>query len=179
MGERLRETARQVGLTSDAIAEKLGVQGGSVRGWWRGRNEPAFEKLKAYADLVGVSISYLMFGSEKPMGPAGTLREWRIRFADLIAAGVDPAEAIDQISGEMPESEVGGIPVDALTREERELLTGQGIKLKSELDRLADGHWLDLTMQQKEAILRLVETMARENQRLRGSPPDPPEPAAR
>lgn len=177
MGERLRTTAKAAGFTSDSMAERLGIQGGSVRGWWSGRNEPSFARLKAYSDAVGVSISYLVFGSERPMGPVGTLQEWRVRYADLIAQGVDPAEAVDQISGEMPESEIGGIPVDELTPEERDLLVGQGVRLRLTLNQMAGGDWLLLTPEQKEVVLRLVETMGRENQRLRQTNPDAPKPA--
>lgn len=177
LGERLRTTAKAAGFTSDSMAERLGIQGGSVRGWWSGRNEPSFARLKAYSDAVGVSISYLVFGSERPMGPVGTLQEWRVRYADLIAQGVDPAEAVDQISGEMPESEIGGIPVDELTPEERDLLVGQGVRLRLTLNQMAGGDWLLLTPEQKEVVLRLVETMGRENQRLRQTNPDAPKPA--
>lgn len=171
MGERLRNTAKAAGFTSDSMAERLGIQGGSVRGWWSGRNEPSFARLKAYSEAVGVSISFLVFGSERPMGPVGTLQEWRIRYADLIAQGIDPAEAVDRISAEMPLDDVGGIPVDELTPGERDLLVGQGVKLRLKLNQMAGGHWLDLTPEQKEVVLRLIETMARENQRLRSEPP--------
>lgn len=77
VGARLRETAKAVGLTSDQVAERLGVQGGSVRGWWVGRNEPSFSRLKQYAEMVGVTTGYLLFGVDRAMGPSGTLQERR------------------------------------------------------------------------------------------------------
>ncbi|HEY9015478.1 MAG TPA: helix-turn-helix transcriptional regulator, partial [Gemmatimonadales bacterium] len=79
LGERLRQTAQAAGFTSDSIAERLGIQGGSVRGWWVGRNAPSFARLRQYADLVKVSVSYLLTGSQSPMGSHGTLQEWRLR----------------------------------------------------------------------------------------------------
>ena len=162
VGARLRDTAKAAGLTSDEIAEKLGVQGGSVRGWWVGRNEPSFTRLRKYAELVGVSTGYLLFGVDREMGPSGTLQEWRLRFAELIARGVNPLEALDQITGS-PHWNQTGIPDDRLTPEERTLLgdPAAGDAMRSALSEATADSWERLTEDQKSAVLHLIETMAR------------------
>lgn len=153
VGGRLRETAKAAGYTSDEIAEKLGVQGGSVRGWWVGRNEPSLSRLQQYAELVKVSTGYLLFGVEAAMGPSGTLQEWRLRFAELVRQGVDPVEAIDRITG------TGSSLPEPLTEAERELLSGAGPAMRAALEEASGGRWERLSPEQREAVLRLIETM--------------------
>ena len=45
LGQRLKWASEQVGLTSDVLAEKLGVGASTVRGWWTGHSEPPVEML--------------------------------------------------------------------------------------------------------------------------------------
>lgn len=158
VGARLRDTARAANLTSDQIAEALGVQGGSVRGWWVGRNEPSLGRLQQYAELVKVSPSYLLFGVEREMGASGTVQEVRLRLADLVNRGMDPAEAIDQILAEMNHVPASpGIPEKGLTPQERGLLSGKGPLMRRLLQALAGGKFDRLSDRRKEAILTLIE----------------------
>lgn len=78
MGTRLKRVAKAAGFTSAAIGDRVGVEGGTVRGWWRGYSEPDAEKLRRYATACRVSVDYLV-GNDEPLPPAGTLQEWRLR----------------------------------------------------------------------------------------------------
>lgn len=155
MGSRLRDTAQAAGYTSDSIAEALGVQGGSVRGWWVGRNEPSLERLKRYATLVGRSPGYLLYGEERPIEASETLQAWREQFAALVRAGMEPLEALDQVSGISSNS--------VMSVEERSALTGVGDAMRAALEEASGGHWERLNADQREAVLRLIETMAQAN----------------
>lgn len=64
IGTRLRQSATEAGLSSDALAEQLGNTGGAVRGWWVGRNQIPLDLLVDYARLVGRSLAYLITGAE-------------------------------------------------------------------------------------------------------------------
>lgn len=160
LGARLRDAAQAAGYTSDSIAEALAVQGGSVRGWWVGRNEPSLERLKKYAQLVGRSPGFLLYGEERPLEPSETLQAWREQFAKLVRDGVDPLQALDRVSGMSSES--------ALSEEEKEAISGEGEAMRTVLQEASGGHWERLNADQREAVLRLIETMARTN------PPSPP-----
>lgn len=169
LGQRLKASAKARGLKSDAVGEALQVEGGTVRGWWRGYSEPDTDRLRLYARLVGVSVDYLVSGADQPMGPIGSLQEWRLRYADLIRAGVSPLDAIEKITGPVlgPENDYG-IPDEALTEEERTVLA-QPIRWRV-IEAISPGQWEELTADQKDAVLRVVQAMARANR----APPAPP-----
>jgi len=134
------------------------VTPGAVRNWWVGKNEPSRDIFTEYARLTKVSVGYLIEG-DQPMGPSGTLQEWRLRFAELIRQGLDPLEAIDRITGSATAGETG-IPDERLTPEEREVLAGSGPAIAAALEEASEGRWDRLTPEQKEAVLRLIETIA-------------------
>jgi transcriptional regulator with XRE-family HTH domain len=156
-GDRLKKAAKKAGFTSDQIGELLGVEGGTVRGWWRGASEPSIDMLTHYARLTLVSVSYLIEG-DRPMGPSGTLQEWLLRYAELIRQGVSPLEAINRITGVNSVSDPG-IPGDRLTPEERALLAGDADAMQATLEDASGGQWDRLTDAQKLAVLQLIETM--------------------
>jgi transcriptional regulator with XRE-family HTH domain len=155
LGSRLRDAAQAAGYTSDSMAEALGVQGGSVRGWWVGRNEPSLERLKQYAALVRRSPGFLLYGEERPIEPPETLKAWREQFAELVRAGVEPLEALDQVSGTAAEG--------SMSAEDRQAISGAGDAMRAVLQEASGGHWDRLNADQREAVLRLIETMAQAN----------------
>lgn len=163
-GQRLKRVAQAAGYTSETLAELLGLTAGAVRTWWVGRNEPSRDMLTEYARVCGVSVAYLLTGGEEAMGPSGTLQEWRLRFAELIRQGAEPLEAIDRITGPQTTRVEGW----DLTPEEREVLESSGPEMRARLEEASGGHWDDLNEEQREAVVRLVETMAKANR----PPPD-------
>ena len=164
-GQRLKKAAKAVGFTSDTIGERVGKEGGTVRGWWRGYSEPDADTLALYAAACRVSIDYLVAGSERAMGPSGSLAEWRLRFAELIRQGMDPIAAIDKITGP-PRTGVEGW---ALTPEEKELLAGSGPQMREAQEEQSRGQWEQLSDEDRELVLRVMERLAR-------SPPGDAEP---
>jgi transcriptional regulator with XRE-family HTH domain len=120
LGDRMRSAARTGGWTSDRLAEAMDVEGGTVRGWWVGRTEPSVGKLTRYAELVKVSVEWLLHGDERPMGASGLFIEWFLRVRALTDRGLTPAEAIEEVTGPAPT----GVEGWELTPEERELLGG-------------------------------------------------------
>jgi hypothetical protein len=63
--------------------------------WCLDRREPDLESLRRFAAAAGASVLWLVEGDEAP----SELSEWAVAFADLVAAGVDPAAALVQVSG--------------------------------------------------------------------------------
>jgi hypothetical protein len=122
--------------------------------------------LRAYARACHVSVHWLVAGDEEAMGPVGTLQEWRIRYADLVRQGVDPAEATDRISGP-PAGEA-----EEMTDEEHRLLIGGAAAMREVLEDHSQGRWADLTEDQRSAVLEVIRSMARGNRPERAPPDD-------
>ena len=163
LGRRLKRLAKAAGYTAETLAEQLGCSPSAVWAWWAGRNEPSVDSLRAYARAVSVSVDYLVSGEDLPMGPVGTLREWRLRYAHLVAQGVDPAEAIDRISG--PSFVDTPMLADSdLTAEERAILTGSADAMREVLEEIAatldalgphlPDYWETLTDRERRTLTR-------------------------
>lgn len=90
IGKRMKQAAKSAGMSSAAIGRIVGVEDGTVRGWWRGRGQPDPSKLAAYAEAVRCSADYLLTGE----GPSATLDAWHHRFADLVLRGMGADEAL-------------------------------------------------------------------------------------
>lgn len=162
-GARLKRLAKSAGFTAESLAERLGCSPSAVWAWWSGRNEPSVDMLRAYAEAVKVSVDYLV-GQEGPMGPAGSLQEWRLRFADLLRQGVSPDEAIDRITGpSYLDAESLVLPDSEMTAEERAILKGSAEAMREVLEHHSGGRWEELTVDQRAAVLQLIEVMVQGN----------------
>ncbi len=64
-GKRIAQLRRQMGLTQEALAQKLGVTNQAVSKWESGQCCPDIELLPRLAEVFGVSIDAL-FGRENP-----------------------------------------------------------------------------------------------------------------
>lgn len=73
--ERFREAARKAGLTSEEIARRMGVVGGTVRQWWCGQNEPGMASLQKYAAITGFPIGWF-YGEEGKLSEPHRLELW-------------------------------------------------------------------------------------------------------
>ena len=60
--ERLRATRIKRGLTSKAMAQKLGVANSSYSQYENGKRKPDVLKIKEISKVLGVSSDYLLFG---------------------------------------------------------------------------------------------------------------------
>lgn len=57
---RLKDLRREMGLSQQALAEKLNVSQQSICKYENGAIEPNIDMLKAMADLFGISVDYLI-----------------------------------------------------------------------------------------------------------------------
>lgn len=63
IAKRLADRRRHAGLTQEALAEKLDVSRQAVSKWERSESSPDTDNLIALAELYGVSLDELLFGS--------------------------------------------------------------------------------------------------------------------
>lgn len=152
LGRRLREAAQSAGLSSDAVAERLGVQGGSVRGWWVGRTEPSNERLEAYAAMVNQSVAELRGAEEETDDRLlRSLMEW----IDLLHSGHSADEAYERRPGN----------IRPLTKEKRAILRAAQSGIEKDLAARGGADWNSLTEEQKLEILTQIQRQAEENRR--------------
>lgn len=64
-GKRLAEARRQKDMTQMELAERLGISFQAVSSWERGNAMPDIAKLPDIADILGVSVDYLLGGESK------------------------------------------------------------------------------------------------------------------
>ncbi|AGK72139.1 Cro/CI family transcriptional regulator [Streptococcus cristatus] len=65
--ERLKESRKQARLTQVEIAEKLGISQPAYASWERGTKKPTQENLVKLAQVLNVTIDYLVGNSEEEM----------------------------------------------------------------------------------------------------------------
>lgn len=63
--ERLKELRRQAGLTQVEVAEKLGISQPAYASWERGVKKPTQDNLVKIAQILNVSVDYLVGNSEE------------------------------------------------------------------------------------------------------------------
>ena len=63
--ERLKDLRKQAGLTQVDVAEKLGISQPAYASWERGVKKPTQENLVKIAQILGVSVDYLVGNSEE------------------------------------------------------------------------------------------------------------------
>lgn len=68
--DRLHRLRRERGLSQEGLAEIVGVTRQAVQKWESGASRPDMDNLTALARYFGVSLDYLITGTESPSGPA-------------------------------------------------------------------------------------------------------------
>jgi len=68
LGNRISENRKRLGLTQDALAEKLGVTAQAVSKWENDQSCPDISTLPRLARILGVSTDTLL-GMESPQPP--------------------------------------------------------------------------------------------------------------
>lgn len=85
-GRRVAQKRKELGLSQEALGEKLGVSRQSIYKWESDSALPEVEKLVALSRLFGVSVGWLL-GVEKEPSPAETtLTEAQLNMVEEIAA---------------------------------------------------------------------------------------------
>jgi len=155
IGRRMELAARSVGMGFAAIAEKIGRRPPTVYRWWKGQQSPSDVDMGRYAEIVGVSVDYLLYGFR---GTAATCEdEIRRLVAGLVFHGMDPTEALEAAT------EGAGGEAAAPTAEERAELQASAHSMREVLWEHSGGHWDELTPGQRSAVLNLIEEIARGN----------------
>ena len=62
--ERLKDLRKQAGLTQVDVAERLGISQPAYASWERGAKKPTQENLVKIAQVLNVSVDYLVGNSE-------------------------------------------------------------------------------------------------------------------
>lgn len=65
--DRLKDLRRQAGLTQVDVAEKLGISQPAYASWERGVKKPTQENLVKIAQILNVSVDYLVGNSEEKL----------------------------------------------------------------------------------------------------------------
>ena len=64
-GEKLKEARKEAGLSQEQLAEKMSVSRSAIAKWENDKGMPDINNLKAIAQLLNVSIDYLLDDDEK------------------------------------------------------------------------------------------------------------------
>lgn len=101
---RLKEARKAKGLTQVEVSKIIGISQNGYSDWETGKNRVDAVSLNKLADLYGVTVDYLLGGSEAPTNTA-----LRIPVLGSVPAGV-PLEAIEDIVDweELPQSMASG-----------------------------------------------------------------------
>lgn len=89
-GQRVAQKRKELGLSQEALGEKLGVSRQSIYKWESDSALPEVEKLVALSRLFGVSVGWLLGVEEETAPPGGELSEEQLRLVEEIAARYAP-----------------------------------------------------------------------------------------
>ena len=64
-GEKLKEARKEAGLSQEQFAEKMGVSRSAIAKWESDKGMPDVNNLKAMAQLLNISVDYLLDEDEK------------------------------------------------------------------------------------------------------------------
>lgn len=65
LGRRIRECRERLALTTDDLADSLGLSSASIVQYELGIRSPSYERFVALADILGVSAGYLLCGKSR------------------------------------------------------------------------------------------------------------------
>jgi transcriptional regulator with XRE-family HTH domain len=114
IAKRMREAAREAGMSAPQIAERMGVAVQTIYRWWEGERSPSPEKVEKYADVVGKDAAW-MYGQVDQDQLVCKFTDWMLRLVDEVRAGVPVLEAYDRVTG---------APNELSLRERRKLAEG-------------------------------------------------------
>ena len=91
LGERIAQKRKELGLSQEALGEKLGVSRQAIYKWESDATLPEVEKLVALSGLFGVSVGWLLGTEESPAG--GELTEKQLKMVEEIVGRYLPAKS--------------------------------------------------------------------------------------
>ena len=87
-------------MSQEELADKLGVSRQSIYKWESGINDPELDKLKAIAELFGVSFDYLLNDSIDAEQPSAPIQPPKLKFRK-------PFRSKNSVSPAKPDSDNG------------------------------------------------------------------------
>jgi transcriptional regulator with XRE-family HTH domain len=104
-GGRLAQQRERAGLTQKALGLKLGVTHSTVSKWESDENDPPIKTLRQMRDVLGVSVDWLVAGTDA--APPSLVNVKKIRRA--MRTLMDVADALDRVGAAVGELE-GALP---------------------------------------------------------------------
>lgn len=150
LAARLKQTAKDAGLTAEQLAERLGVSPAAVWAWWSGRNEPPLEMLLRYAEETGAPKYWLITGDTDEVAARDRFLRMLAEVVTAVRDGQSPAEAWQ-----------AQLPDELLDPEERAVLDEMPADQRFSDELLAI---FRLTEDQRDLVLRLVKEMTERGQ---------------
>lgn len=89
-GQRVAQKRKELGLSQEALGEKLGVSRQSIYKWESDSALPEIEKLVALSRLFGVSVGWLLGVEEEPAPGGKELTETQLKMVEELAARYAP-----------------------------------------------------------------------------------------
>jgi transcriptional regulator with XRE-family HTH domain len=71
IGPRIRTARRRQEMSQTALAKKLGITFQQIQKYEQGTNRVSIGRLANIADILGISVTFLLTGSEKKRGQQG------------------------------------------------------------------------------------------------------------
>lgn len=71
VGPRIRAGRHKLNMTQTDLADKLGITFQQIQKYENGKNRVSMGRLSHIADILGVSVTYLLTGSEEKRGSRG------------------------------------------------------------------------------------------------------------
>lgn len=95
-GQRLKALRKQKGLTQKDLAERVGVRQAQLNKYEGGTNAPALEKVVELAEVLDVTVDYLLSGDQSAPKPLHNVRLWD-RFKTLQELPKDDLESVIKV----------------------------------------------------------------------------------
>lgn len=92
--ERIKESAKKRGYNLKTTALKAGLGENVIYGWQK--YTPSSDKLKAVADVLHVSVDYLLGNTDDPNPPRASDKKPMTKNQELIAYSIDPDISDDE-----------------------------------------------------------------------------------
>ena len=86
VGQRIAQKRKELGLSQEALGDKLGISRQSIYKWESGAALPEVEKLIALSKLFGVSVGWLLGVEDTPPENSGALTEAQLKMVEEIVS---------------------------------------------------------------------------------------------
>ena len=93
MGRRIAEQRKRIGLSQEALGEKMGVSRQAISKWEADGAVPEIDKLIALSKLYGVSVGWLLGVEEQPEKQSDELTESQLKMVEEIVKQYQPQKS--------------------------------------------------------------------------------------